>query len=326
MCFQVVSVAMDGADQSAHDLPKVVGRVPKDLQPWPQKLQCVIGHGALLCMFNVLNVVHAGANMALTCLMRAMQLMPESMQTMDTLYLQCDGGSENWNQSLFAVIDLLFDLYPGLKKVVVSRLPVGHTHIDIDRFFSYLNNKLFGSAGGGQNAGANVFTREAFNEMFFESMAGNKDTMYLKHIMEDLNRTYDFHSFLEPHFYKGFSGYGSSGNVHIMKFERRGSGSPHISYKYWAQSPTWLPADGTSIKILNGRPTLQDLKCMDRAPLVADHQDVLVGLQKPLLKWLAAQRSMGLVKEEDVSSWKQYFSTLGHTIMYIVPFLLYVYT
>ena len=59
---------------------------------------------------------------------------------------------------------------------------------------------------------------------------------------------------------------------------------------------------------------------MDLAPLVADHQDVLVGLQKPLLKWLAAQRSMGLVKEEDVSSWKQYFSTLGHTIMYIVPF------
>ena len=36
---------MDGADQSAHDLPKVLGRIPKDLSPWPQKLQAVILHG-----------------------------------------------------------------------------------------------------------------------------------------------------------------------------------------------------------------------------------------------------------------------------------------
>jgi hypothetical protein len=124
---QVHSLAMDGADQSAHDVPKVLGRVPKDLTPWPQKLQCVLAHGVLLCMFNVLNVVHAGANAAMTCLMRAMQLLEGGFSGI--LYLQVDGGSENWNKVLFALVDLWFDLYPNLQTVIVSRLPVGHTHV-----------------------------------------------------------------------------------------------------------------------------------------------------------------------------------------------------
>ena len=304
-------MAMDGADQSAHDLPKVVGRVPKDLTPWPQKLQGVVVHGSILCVFNVLNVVHAGANMALTCLMRALQKMngiPE------VLYLQVDGGSENWNHVLFAVIDLLFDLYPGLKKVIVSRLPVGHTHIDVDRFFSYFNKKLFGSGAGGRNSGANVLTREAFARLFRESMATNKDTMLLEHILEDLNGVYDFWDFLEPHFYSGFSGYGSAGNVHVLKFERIGEGAPHISYKFWHQSPSWLPEDGSSLKILSTRPDMADLKTLKVAALQENHEEVLVGLQKPVLKWLAAQRELGLVIAEDVQSWKDYYKTLGHHI------------
>ena len=32
-----------------------------------------------------------------------------------TLYVQVDGGSENWNQVLFAIIDLLFDVYDNLQ-------------------------------------------------------------------------------------------------------------------------------------------------------------------------------------------------------------------
>ena len=57
---------------------------------------------------------------------------------------------------------------------------MGHTHIDVDRFFSYLNKKLFGTSAGGRKAGANVFTREAFGDIFLQSMAGNKDTMLLQ--------------------------------------------------------------------------------------------------------------------------------------------------
>ena len=157
-------------------------------------------------MFNVLNVVHAGANIALTCLMRAMQLQLADGLS-GTVYLQVDGGSENWNQVLFALIDLFFDFYPDLETVVVSRLAVGHTHIDVDRFFSYLNALLFGKSGGGRQAGANVLTREAFVDVFYKAMVGNRDTMLLKHVFEDMNCAYDFWEFLRPHLYSGFSGY-----------------------------------------------------------------------------------------------------------------------
>lgn len=328
---QVLSLAMDGADQSAHDLPKVLGRVPKDLSAWPQKLQCVVAHGAALCMFNMLNVVRAGANMALTCLMRTLQILDQTIQhtaisIITTLYLQVDGGSENWNVLLFAVIDLLFDLYPNLQTVIVSRLPVGHTHIDIDRFFSYLNQKLFGTASAGRSKGADVLTREDFQSLFASAMSSNKDTMLLDHHLEDMNAVYDWWSFLSPHLFKGFTGYGSSGNVHVFRYQRRGQGPPHVSYKYWHQSTEWLPAGGESLKILETRPDLRDLKAMQVEAHIDDAQEVLIKLQKPVLKWLQEQAGLGLIGDDKVASWKSYFKTLGHQIFMHMQTCTYTYT
>ena len=59
-------------------------------------------------------------------------------------------------------------------------------------------------------------------------MSSKTETMLLKHVIEDLNFTYDFWDFLRPHICKDFSGYGSSGEVHVFRFERRGSGAPHV--------------------------------------------------------------------------------------------------
>jgi hypothetical protein len=301
---------MDGADQSAHDLPKVVGRIPKGLTPWPQKLQCVVGHGALLSMYNLLSVVQGGANMSVSCFMRFLQVLCAPLE--GTIYLQVDGGSENWNQVLFAVVDLLFDVYDGLQKVVVSRLPVGHTHIDIDRFFSYINALLFATSGGGRSSGANVLTKDEFDAIFHKAMSANRDTMLMDHYLQDVHSIYDWWNFLEPHLYKGFHGYGSSGNVHVVRFERRGEGPPHISYKYWHQSQQWLPADGSSLKVLNSRPDLGDLKSLQLEAPAKNHEETLVRLQKPLLKWMQQQLNHGLVETAHISAWKTYFRGLGN--------------
>ena len=307
---------MDGADQSAHDLPKVVGRIPKGLKPWPQKLQCVVTHGVSISMYNILNVVKGGGNMALTCLMAALQSLGRPLR--GTLYLQVDGGSENWNHILFGFIDLLFDLYSDLQKVIVSRLPVGHTHIDVDRFFSYFNGVLFGTCGGGRSSGKDVYTKPVFDEMFMSAMSGNKDTMLLDHHIQDVNNVYDWWSFLQPHLYDGFSGYGSSGAVHVLKFERRQDMStPHISYKYWNQSTEWLPEDGTTLKVLSSRPDLSDLKNLKLETHVEDYADVLTRLQKPVLKWMTEQRQSGLVTEDDVSCWKAYFKSLRKCMLIV---------
>ena len=303
---------MDGADQTSHDLPKVQGRNPKGLAAWPQKMQCVLTHGVQIAMFNLLHIVHAGANMAMSCLMRAMQLMQDTYHgVQQTVYLQVDGGSENWNQVLFAWVDLWFDYFPHLQTVIISRLPVGHTHIDVDRLFSYLNGELFGS-GGGLRAGKNILTKKAFEESYRTAMAGNKDTMLLNHEYEDINCVYDFWEWLSPHFYQNFSGYGSSGNVHVMRFRRLPDRqTPHIDYKYWHQSSTWLPEDGSSLKVLNSRPNLEDLTELKVERHVDEHEDVLVRSQKPILKWLQEQKTVGMVSDQDIVAWKTYFKSLG---------------
>jgi len=312
------SIAMDGADQSAHDIPKVMGRVPKDLMSstWPQKLQCVVAHGDLLAMFSVLPLVLCGGNMALTCLLRIFQLLAAAgCGCPKKLYLQVDGGSENWCIALFAVLDLLFDLYPDLDEIVVSRLGVGHTHIDIDRFFSYLNALLFGTSAGGSHSGASVLCPTDFEALFNTAMKSKKDTKKLDHVYEQLNFTYDWKGFLGDHFYKGFTGYGSAGAVHVMKYHRQTPypAPPHVSYKYWHQSPKWLPADGSSLRILSTRPDLRDLNELKVCAFIDDHAAVVTKLKMPTMKWVSSQVPYGLVKESHVADWKAFFDAIPKT-------------
>ena len=55
----------------------------------------------------------------------------------DTLYLQVDGGPENANQYMLAFCELL--IAKGVaKEVFLTRLPVGHTHEDIDAYFGHI--------------------------------------------------------------------------------------------------------------------------------------------------------------------------------------------
>ena len=154
------------------------------------------------------------------------------------------------------MVDLLFDMYPELTEFYVSRFAVGHTHADLDRFFGYINQILFGISPGGEKKGVHVLTRDEFERLIRKALGDKKDTMLLDVKIEDLLFTFDFWSFLKTHKYSGFSGYGSSGQVHVLRFQRRaGCATPHISYKFWWQSPQWLPEDGSSLKILNTRPT-----------------------------------------------------------------------
>jgi hypothetical protein len=51
--------------------------------------------------------------------------------------LQIDGGSENTAKTMLGICELL--VAKGLtKKIILSRLPVGHTHEDIDAVFGKL--------------------------------------------------------------------------------------------------------------------------------------------------------------------------------------------
>jgi hypothetical protein len=55
----------------------------------------------------------------------------------DVLYYQIDGGSENVAKVAFVISELLV-ARKLTKKVIVSRLIVGHTHLDLDGKYGVL--------------------------------------------------------------------------------------------------------------------------------------------------------------------------------------------
>jgi hypothetical protein len=58
----VISMNTDGAARHAHTLPKVEGRVPKNIPEWTQKLQGVLVHGRAISLFNLIHDIKSGAN------------------------------------------------------------------------------------------------------------------------------------------------------------------------------------------------------------------------------------------------------------------------
>jgi hypothetical protein len=60
------------------------------------------------------------------------------------VYVQIDGGSENVNKTVLAMLSLLVaKRVGGVRQIVLTRLPVGHTHEDIDSIFGVLSRWIF---------------------------------------------------------------------------------------------------------------------------------------------------------------------------------------
>ena len=84
--------------------------------------------------------VDKGANTIATIIFSLVRYFKStgSSMTATTLYLQCDGGSENINRTMFALCDMMVRM-GWFKNVYMFRLPVGHSHQLIDQFFSTLH-------------------------------------------------------------------------------------------------------------------------------------------------------------------------------------------
>ena len=132
----ILTVVSDGADQKHHRLPYLF---KKEWLAWrlQQHLQLIYQKGKkVFCCRSYPNLL-GDANRAIECAFRALKYISndtsnnkkEGLPPM--LYFDCDGGSENACKATIGFFGMLVQK-DIVQRVVISRLPVGHTHRDVD--------------------------------------------------------------------------------------------------------------------------------------------------------------------------------------------------
>jgi hypothetical protein len=137
-----LSTIADGMQQNHCMLPWFGNnkQPPKHVK---QHLQGVYMHGDNMTIYRTYANVGGGANLAIHTWLLSLEdySRRNNHKLPRVLYHQIDGGPENANVEFLAVCSLLvacgiFD------KIVLTRLPVGHTHEDIDALFALIWKRL----------------------------------------------------------------------------------------------------------------------------------------------------------------------------------------
>lgn len=131
-----VSLITDGMAQNHTRLPWLANL--KDFSiVLPQHLQGIIDHGKEFVVYRTFHNVKVDSNLAMHCLLLQLEQKLNNGKLPHTVYLQIDGGSENANKCTLALCELLI-IRQLCRKVVLTRLPVGHTHENIDAKFALI--------------------------------------------------------------------------------------------------------------------------------------------------------------------------------------------
>lgn len=136
---QCMSIVIDGADQQAYALPyhHVQTHASQKAIRVPIHVYGVMVHGIGTWAYVYHDNVRQGNNVTVDVLYRTLAAIEAAGRTLpDTLYLQLDNTVKQ-NKSKFLMSYLSWLTMTGVfKRIVVSFLPVGHTHEDIDQLFS----------------------------------------------------------------------------------------------------------------------------------------------------------------------------------------------
>ena len=146
------------------------------------------------------------------------------------LYLQLDNSAkDNKNQYLMAFLSML--TARGIfKEIQVGFLLVGHTHEDIDAYFSHLSKAL---------KSKNTFVVADLMKAFMES----QELSFLPEFIQEVG---DFKSFVKGYLCSGTSRLIGLGEMHLFHFYVENDGNPIMKYKKSAVDSNWLPSDTTS--------------------------------------------------------------------------------
>lgn len=103
-----------------------------------QHIQGVIAQGRKTIFYRTFHNVALGANVQIhTMLLTLENILNTEGKLPDTFFYQIDGGSENIAKAVIHTCELLV-AKRIVKKVVLTRLMVGHTHADADADFAHI--------------------------------------------------------------------------------------------------------------------------------------------------------------------------------------------
>ena len=134
-----MSMIVDGADQGEYALPyeHIKNKGSETCEKIKMKLMGVLVHGVRAFAYTVVPTCRQGVNVSIEAIHRTLvKLVRSGHKLPPKLYLQLDNTSKQCkSRFLFLYLGLLVH-YGTFDKIVVSHLPVGHTHEDIDQMFS----------------------------------------------------------------------------------------------------------------------------------------------------------------------------------------------
>jgi hypothetical protein len=145
---EALSVIIDGADQSAFGSPHLCNHSKDDDKHWKigTNLMGALVHGRIAHGFTVLPNIKHGSNLTIEALHRVLMheytAASKALFTQRVLYVQLDNTSKQCkSQYVFGYFGLLVG-WRLFKEILTGFLMVGHTHEDIDQFFSRLAEYL----------------------------------------------------------------------------------------------------------------------------------------------------------------------------------------
>jgi len=123
-----MSSIIDGASSEHVILPHL--GPSQQLRPgFEQHIQGVLTHGQGFTLYRTFPHVRKCADLVIFCLFKELEEWANAHNGKypEVWYIQVDGGSENANKTLLAALEFLI-IKRIVRKIVLTRLPVGHTH------------------------------------------------------------------------------------------------------------------------------------------------------------------------------------------------------
>ena len=248
-------------------------------------VQGLYHHGKVLQMFGLYPWVKLDTNYWWTCMVTGLQSAYPDGFDKDEVYIQVDGGSENWCKHAFVLGPLLLEQYPQLQTVTFNRMEVGHTHNDLDQKFGIMYEACHGrhqQGGRGQHLLSHTAWLETVVAVFAAAAvaraekvekrvkrrrrrraartSGETDVWTEKHEPMEyrpLAHTFNVQSVLAPLIHRSYGGYGpirkkelkkmGHESIHVKQFYRGKDGSINWRYKTFMRDKEWIdPAGGCS--------------------------------------------------------------------------------